>query len=264
MRSPAWLDNWPAGLTIEIKYLPCPLEPPAAVAFPRLRQPSPFPGLFNGYVVRRVVRPACCIIRGLTRIPAHIPARSVLKRLSLAITTVANTRNLLQGFILTSLQGARVGPSAPAARGPARRIAAAATRPPPPRRAPAATPPSRRCPARPARLLPPRARPRHSGQPPATYAKPRGPQPASSQPPVPANRLYHPSARSARPPVQPMQRYSGCTCPAARHTELARTRSALVTRAACSGSILPFCAPALTLATDTPVAPTGSASGPPM
>ena len=107
MRSPAWLDNWPAGLTIEIKYLPCPLEPPAAVAFPRLRQPSPFPGLFNGYVVRRVVRPACCIIRGLTRIPAHIPARSVLKRLSLAITTVANTRNLLQGFILTSLQGAR-------------------------------------------------------------------------------------------------------------------------------------------------------------
>jgi hypothetical protein len=112
MRSPAWLDNWPAGLTIEIKYLPCPLEPPAAVAFPRLRQPSPFPGLFNGYVVRRVVRPACCIIRGLTRIPAHIPARSVLKRLSLAITTVANTRNLLQGFILTSLQGARVAPSA--------------------------------------------------------------------------------------------------------------------------------------------------------
>ena len=148
MRSPAWLDNWPAGLTIEIKYLPCPLEPPAAVAFPRLRQPSPFPGLFNGYVVRRVVRPACCIIRGLTRIPAHIPARSVLKRLSLAITTVANTRDLLQGFILTYVaSGARPGALRPPPRARPRR----ATPRPPTRRAAAALPGStcrrRRAPA---------------------------------------------------------------------------------------------------------------------
>ena len=59
-------------------------------------------------MVRRAVRPARSVIRGLAR----FAARSVLKRRSLAITTVANTRDLLQGFILTYVAaGARSGPT---------------------------------------------------------------------------------------------------------------------------------------------------------